>query len=662
MKRARTEDTEDRTSIKRHRCEQGSAALSKRQASIASALPVENGWEDDGPHHLSDRPPSLDPDDWPSWKSFNNHESDREPDNMGSRQVGDLLGVRAVTDFFYDIPRSARTPPKFMPSAASIEAFERKFGVGSYGSIDSLATSISPNPKEYKRGCAALEMFLGDWATKEPKFAGSKLWDYLLPKSNVTIGFEHGQILSVELDHQTSLYEDTQDGYLVPSQWNYQSVSASKISDGSYCLVVPRNTEVDLRDDLQANTYPCLHAKGTCILPFLSLEVKVDGAHRKQTLQQAFYRAWYIYRQLILRALTKGESTSDLNGIKHHCISMSDNILECWEYTPWKNPEARANSLRVKAKLLCKGSMRDEVWFTDVYCPWRLFIVKEAIFNQAVHLLPDIESYAARPQPRPFDLGGRALVYAKEFVLENFVGVSFSNELTEAHRELGRNVDKWRWEQGYTSTAKQKRLSESNSRQNSFSQSFELDSNVTPTDDGIATMAPPPRQRKKNKKDNSAVDLSRLSRSNKEGSSTTSSAEKYRVPGLMHLPLKIEVDQLVQPVDAVLANGLGHNLIDKGFCGETGIPTEPKGAPTTLTTVGGHVTAITHQKKPLRLTAVCGHSETLVLDVMDSKGLYGPGSSSTIPRSISAVQVSGLSRVIVAPTVCRQASIRLAMN
>ena len=63
MKRTRTEDTEDRTSIKRHRCEQDSAALSKRQASIASALPEENGWEDDGLHHLSDRPSSLDPDD-----------------------------------------------------------------------------------------------------------------------------------------------------------------------------------------------------------------------------------------------------------------------------------------------------------------------------------------------------------------------------------------------------------------------------------------------------------------------------------------------------------------------------------------------------------------------------------------------------------------------
>ncbi|KAI9778743.1 MAG: hypothetical protein M1816_003916, partial [Peltula sp. TS41687] len=495
-------DTEDRTSIKRHRCEQDSAALhNKRQAFTASALPEENGWEDDGLHHLSDRPPSLDPDDWPSWESFNNHESDREPDNMSSRQVEDLLGVRAMTDFFYDIPLSARTPPESMPSTASIEAFVRKFGVGSYGSIDSLHQHKSKSKGVQARLCRPGNVS-GRLATKEPKFAGSKLWDYLLPKSNVTIGFEHGQILSVELDHQTSLYEDTQDGYLVPSQWNYQSVSASKISDGSYCLV-------DLRDDPQANTYPCLHANGNCILPFLSLEVKVDGAHRKQTLQRAFYGAWYIYRQLILRTLAKGESTSDLSGIKHHCIGMSDDILECWEYTPWKNPEARANSLRVKAKLLCKKSMRDEVWFTDVYCPWRLFIAKEAIFNQAVHLLPDRESYAAQSQPRPFDLGGRALVYAKEFVLGSFVGVSFSNELTEAHRELGRDVDKWRWEQGYTSTAKQKRLSESNSRQNSFSQSLEIDSNVTPTDDGIATMAPPPRQKKKNKKDSSAVDYSR---------------------------------------------------------------------------------------------------------------------------------------------------------
>lgn len=91
-------------------------------------------------------------------------------------------------------------------------------------------------------------------------------------------------------------------------------------------------------------------------------EVKVNGAHRKQTLQQAFYGAWYVYRQLILRAFAKAKSTSDISGIKHYCIGMSDDIFECWEYTPWKKPEARADSLRVKAQLLCKGSMRDKVY------------------------------------------------------------------------------------------------------------------------------------------------------------------------------------------------------------------------------------------------------------------------------------------------------------
>lgn len=156
--------------------------------------------------------------------------------------------------------------------------------------------------------------------------------------------------------------------------------------------------------------------------------------------------------------------------------------------------------------------MQVEEWFTEVYCPWRLFIAKEAIFNQAVHLLPDIQAYAARPQPRPFDYPGKVLVYAKDFVLGNFklTGVSFSNKLSEAHREVGQKVDEWRWEQGYTSVAKLKRLSESNSRQNSFSQSFDGDSSTTPLGKGIAVAPPSTNQRKKNKKqqDISAIDSS----------------------------------------------------------------------------------------------------------------------------------------------------------
>lgn len=70
MKRPRTEDTEDRTNVKRYRCEQDSATLSQRQAFIAS-------------------------------ESFISHNDDEHPDKMGSRQVGDLLGVGAVTDFLY---------------------------------------------------------------------------------------------------------------------------------------------------------------------------------------------------------------------------------------------------------------------------------------------------------------------------------------------------------------------------------------------------------------------------------------------------------------------------------------------------------------------------------------------------------------------------------
>lgn len=121
---------------------------------------------------------------------------------------------------------------------------------------------------------------------------------------------------------------------------------------------------------------------------------------------------------MIIRSLITNDGKVKFDDVKHYCLGIFDDNLECWEYTAVRDAFGVSESLRIQARLLCKGSLRDEVWFTDVYCAWRVYIAKDAIFHQAVSLLSDIERYAAMPGPRPFEHDHRIFIVAREFILD----------------------------------------------------------------------------------------------------------------------------------------------------------------------------------------------------------------------------------------------------
>lgn len=238
------------------------------------------------------------------------------------------------------------------------------------------ATAISPNSDEYQYGVSALEDFFGDWEAKESAFVGSKLQTYLCPSTNTLVGNEAQRTLSVRLDHQARLYQSGKDAYLLSSGDDYQCVAASKICDGSYSLdlsaLFPKD-KLFLRSNVASNRYPCLHGQVNGLLPFMSLEVKVDAGHRKQTHQQAFYGSWNIYRQLILRALAEGDDTTNLEGIEHYCLGVFDDVLECWRYLPdpGNDADTTSNTIRIKSQLLSvEGACTTKSGSRRLYCPW----------------------------------------------------------------------------------------------------------------------------------------------------------------------------------------------------------------------------------------------------------------------------------------------------
>ena len=111
--------------------------------------------------------------------------------------------------------------------------------------------------------------------------------------------------------------------------------------------------------------------------------------------------------------------------------------------------------------------MRDEDWFTRVYCA-------------ALYLLPDSEKYSARSWQGPFDHGNRIFISARDFVIGSFqtVSPSFSNQANLDFLEAVRDVDHWSFRNGFTTSVKLKRHSEASSRQDSFSQPLNIEDDL----------------------------------------------------------------------------------------------------------------------------------------------------------------------------------------
>ncbi|KAI9780186.1 MAG: hypothetical protein M1816_003158 [Peltula sp. TS41687] len=343
--------------------------------------------------------------------------------------------------------------------------FQERFGVGSYERLDALVADMCPNPDGWSRGHGSLDDFFGSRTGKEPKFAGSDLSSFLLPSSERSIGGQAESLLAVKLDQQAALLESNRQGYLVTSNQHYASVSASKVADATYSLnlsALSQSAQGHLMNSSQSTRYPCLHSGANRLGPSLSVEFKVDGGIQKQKHQQALYRSWNVYRQLVTRTLTAGDETMQLQGLKHYCRGIFEDNLECWEYGLHSNPLGQSKSFRIRAQLLCKGSMHAQGWFRRVYCPWRFYLAKEAIFQQAVYVLPDIERYAALSGPRAFDHGAKIFIVPRDFIPGSgrMHGCSFGNQPTAAYQLLANAVDSWRLQNAYTISGK-KRQSQS---------------------------------------------------------------------------------------------------------------------------------------------------------------------------------------------------------
>ena len=345
---------------------------------------------------------------------------------------------------------------------------------------------MSPNPSRWDEGHRYLNDFFVDWTQREPSFAGSKLSSYLLPTS-VPVGERHlaqpSTSLSAELDQQAMLLDKGYDGFLLTSEQDFGSVSASKAADATYSLDISALSEAvqgSLRRGNKLARYPCLHANANRVAPMISVEVKVDGGVQKQTLQQTLYGTWNVYRQLIVRFLTGQISKLGLKGIRHYSFGVFDDNLSIWEYTPVNDKMGLTKSLRIQARLLCKGSMHDEDWFSQTYCAWRLYIAKLAIFDQTVFFLPDIDRYAALPPLRPFDHGSQIFISAQDFVLNDFQldRPSFGNRPCALQADIAEQVHIWRFQMGLVKTPK-RRSQAGSSRQASFSQQPAFDDRVS---------------------------------------------------------------------------------------------------------------------------------------------------------------------------------------
>ena len=292
--------------------------------------------------------------------------------------------------------------------------------------------------------------------------------------------------LSVVLDQQAALLEKGLDGFLLTSEQDFGSVSALKVADATYSLNVSALSEpvhASLTRSNESTRFPCLHASANRIAPMISVEVKVDGGIQKQTLQQALYGTWSVYRQLIVRFLASTTaSPPSLEGIRHYSLGVFDDNLAIWEYTPIQDRTGLSQALRIHARLLCKGSMHDEDWFANTYCAWRRHITKLVIFDHVVSFLPDVDAYAALPPPsRPFDKRcGSVFVLARDFTLGDAVQLdrlSFGSRPSALRADLAERVHAWRSQMGFAK--KLKRLSQLNSsRPGSSSNSFSQQSAV----------------------------------------------------------------------------------------------------------------------------------------------------------------------------------------
>ncbi len=364
----------------------------------------------------------------------------------------------------------------------------------------------------------------------EPKFAGSAWSMFLLPDSTATTGRDGGDwddkrfsSLSVKRDGQAPILESGREGYLLTKDdHSYQCVSARKVADATYSLKLSAlhfASQIKLGRDPKASRYPCLHPGADRLPPLLSVEVKANAGAQRQTLQQAFYGAWNVYQQLVLRVLAAGSGPSattaaattsaatavippnatsatttsvtstsvttaaaastvstTVGRIKHYCLGILDDTLEIWEYTPVPDPARVSKSLRIRARLLCKGSVHDQDWFVRIYCPWRRYIAKESIVNHAVSLLPDIEHYTTRSDPRPFDHDRRFILCPREFTIPEAIAgdsLSLSNRMTARFWQEWVQIQSWRFREGYklpATTKKQKRSSQASSQAESSTQ------------------------------------------------------------------------------------------------------------------------------------------------------------------------------------------------
>ncbi|KAI9885284.1 MAG: hypothetical protein M1823_002911 [Watsoniomyces obsoletus] len=511
--------------------------------------------------------------------------------DMAHSVLGDLELIPGLVDFERAIPESSRLPPDFKSSSSEIQAFEKRFGPGSYDSLDECAAGISPTPEAWMRGHAALEDLVGNGMGKEPKFADSAWSRFLFPCSSYNIESIQSRSrttprLSVGLDNQAPVLARRREGYLLTSTEVFECVSARKVADSTYSLDL---SALSLESRFHANEgristrYPCLHAGADRLPPFISVEIKINNGAQKQTLQQAFYGVWNVYQQLVLRTLAArssatatsttttglppitsatttgptavsttltdttiastmaagvpiansatmagttapssmmaaptatsatmagttaassmraGAPTATTAGtaqgvtvsmtterIKHYTLGVLDDILEIWEYTPTPHPLGPSKLLRIRAKLLCKGSMHDESWFAQVYCPWRRYIAKESIVNHVVSLLPDIEHYIARPRPWPFEQGHRIILAPREFIphsMDTVNSISLSNRTTASFWNAWVQIHSWRFRNGYVppATRKKNRLSsQASSQDESTQQSSSLASGSGP--------------------------------------------------------------------------------------------------------------------------------------------------------------------------------------
>lgn len=258
----------------------------------------------------------------------------------------------------------------------------------------------------------AVHEFDEDPTGREPKIAGSDIDRLLNPTVRDSIYREgNDRFLSIRLLQQTKLYgliSRDKRAYIFPKASKDVYVSAIRTCDFAYSLtesVCAKAALHRLLDDKLENHFPCFSADTQCLIPFATGEVKVLGRYRKQREQQEVYATFFIMAQLILRAHMKGPdryatAAEFFDGVRHCCFSISPGSLEIWEYRP--KMQETTDQLRIQAQLLCSGHPCDERYMRTVYIPWRRHVMKRGILDQWTHLVPAVEAYAARPDPRPF--------------------------------------------------------------------------------------------------------------------------------------------------------------------------------------------------------------------------------------------------------------------